>query len=670
MRTLALILLLLAPQEAKRPEPAEAERKAALKSIQDIFKDEYSRKSADDRRKLGRKLLEQAATTKDDAPSEYTLLQESRRLSAESGDVDTALRAVSELGRRFEIETLPLRAATLTAVSQAAKTPDDLSACALQYIALSDAASEALDLATAEKALTSAAALAKSAKNVALFSRVEAKVKRLSAHKSKLVAVKKAQEILAKDPEYAEANGLVGTFVSFTQEDWPRGLPFLAKGPKNGGRDAAELDLANPTDGPKQAELGDAWWSYAESAPEEHKKAIRRRASTWYERARAGLLGLAKAKVEKRLSEVPAPEVSVPADADPAAAERWKPTPPLTLSSKQATLRDAISTLVQESGTPISLGDVDPNTRIAYKIDAAGFTGTLEALCRAGGVAYAWNQEGTDIVLTKAKWLDTAWTHFGPFVLIGRVTKAPSDPAKSALFLYFDWEPQVKPVWYEIAVESVTSDAGAPIQVVVPQTGAGLTRDPNLQGRNHERAKIIPRREDQRDVVMIDPPVPVGKKLSSVRGKVDVYFPLKWSRARFDNPAPEAKAPAGPHQVSMSWFAPRKPEEPWIISFSLEMATVPVEKRYPVYGATLEAKVRFLDGGGKELAAEFQGGAGGTGFGTRETFQRGNRSWLVRGLPATETPKRAEIELVTDVWVRSYAFELKDVPHPALPGPK
>lgn len=57
----------------------------------------------------------------------------------------------------------------------------------------------------------------------------------------------------------------------------------------------------------------------------------------------------------------------------------------------------------------------------------------------------------------------------------------------------------------------------------------------------------------------------------------------------------------------------------------------------------------------------------GSGHGTRETFTSGGRSWPVRGIAKGESPKLAEIALVTDVWVRSYTFGLRDVPQPALP---
>lgn len=669
MRMPGLLILCLLFQDSRRPEPPEKTKQAALKTIQEIFKDDYARKTPEDRRKLGRKLLEQAAGTNDDPPSEFMLLQEARRLAAESGDARVAMAAVMELERRFEIDARVLRTTTLSSVSQASKTPEDLAACAVQYIALAEDAARLLDSAAAEKALASAASLAKSAKNIALLTRIDAKMKQLSAQKMKLTAATRAQEILAKDPEDAEANGVLGTFMAFDQEAWEKGLPYLIKGKKCSARDAAELELANPSEAAKQAELGDAWWSVSDSLADDQRRAVRRRASVWYERARQGLSGLAKAKIEKRLSEVPPPEVWVPPGADPAALDRWKPSAPVSISAKQGTLKDAVAQLGQETGTAIAMGDVDPSARVTYRVEQTGVLGALDALCRAGGVSYTWNQEGTELSLTKAKWWDTAPTHLGPFLLLGRAGGAPV-AGRTALWLYLDWEPSVKPVWYELTVDSVISDGGAVTRTTFPPR-TGIMQDPNLELRSSPRAtKYVRRREYQADYFLLDPPPAAGKMLSSVHGKADIFFPLKWGRARFDEPKSGDRASAGPHQISLSLVPPRKLDDPWFVGMELEMAAVPVEKRFALYGATLEAHARVQDSKGRPVAAEFVGNAGGSGFGTRETFTKGSRYWTVRGLPATETFKSVEFDLIIDVWRRNYSFELKDVPYSVPPAGK
>jgi hypothetical protein len=655
-----VLALLLSAQDARRPVPPEKDRQAAQKTIREVFKEEYAKKGLEDRRSLARKLLQQAGETKDDPASVHVLLSEARLLAAETGEADTSVRAVLELGKQFEIDALALRASTLATAAQAAKTPEDQSACVLQLLGLADDAVRSLEHAVAEKALSSASSLARSAKNLPLVSKVDARTKSIAAQKSKLAAVKKAQDTLTKTPDDPEANGLVGAYQCFVLEDWATGLPLLAKGAKGPAKDAALLDAADPQDAPAQAAIGDAWWAVAEGAPEENRKGIKRRASTWYAKAQAGLTGLAKAKVEKRLAEAPLPEPPAPAAADMASRDAWKPSPPLSIAASKATLKEAVTQLGLEADYAIALGDADPALRISYKAEGTGFVYALDSLCRSAGVDYSWDESG--IRLSKNKPREAATAGVGPFLLSGRVQLGPDGKA-TYLWLGTDWEPRVRPIWYEITLESLSGEAGTPVKHVIPQLETGYIRNPILSARVHPRSKLIPRRDHYRDLYPLDPPPAPGKKLASVRGRLDVFMPLTWSQARFEKPAAGNVAPAGPHQLKASLFPPRGADDAWIFGYSLQMATVPVEKRFALYGATLESRARFYNAAGRLIPGEPRGNSGGAGFGTAETLASGHRSFLAAGVPATETPTAIEFDLITDVWMRSYSFELRDVPN-------
>jgi hypothetical protein len=73
--------------------------------------------------------------------------------------------------------------------------------------------------------------------------------------------------------------------------------------------DAALKDLAaqeqRGVDGAKeQVALAEAWWKIAETRPNKSRGAIQNHAIVWYRRALPQLVGLEKAKVEKRLAQV------------------------------------------------------------------------------------------------------------------------------------------------------------------------------------------------------------------------------------------------------------------------------------------------------------------------------------------------------------------------------
>ena len=93
MKALSLLLIFmgLTLQDPRSPIPSESEQNQAEKTIREVFKDEYSRRTPAGAQVLGKKLLEQGLQTKDDIVSRYVLLRESAELGARGGDIATAL---------------------------------------------------------------------------------------------------------------------------------------------------------------------------------------------------------------------------------------------------------------------------------------------------------------------------------------------------------------------------------------------------------------------------------------------------------------------------------------------------------------------------------------------------------------------------------------------------
>ena len=102
---LHLAALPASSQEAadRKAVPDAAAQAQAEKLIRDVFKDEYARTSAADRLNLARKLLQQGIDTVDDPASRFVLFREARDLAAQAGDLETALTAVDEMARFFQV---------------------------------------------------------------------------------------------------------------------------------------------------------------------------------------------------------------------------------------------------------------------------------------------------------------------------------------------------------------------------------------------------------------------------------------------------------------------------------------------------------------------------------------------------------------------------------------
>src|SRR5262249_46049299 len=107
-----------------------------------------------------------------------------------------------------------------------------------------------------------------------------------------------------KTPTDASANEIVGRYYCLGKGDWSTGLPLLVQGKDASLKALAEKDTANPATPQAQTELADAWYEYGNALDPACVPQARLRALFWYEQAVAGLNGISKIKVEKRISEL------------------------------------------------------------------------------------------------------------------------------------------------------------------------------------------------------------------------------------------------------------------------------------------------------------------------------------------------------------------------------
>src|SRR6202012_3086047 len=93
----------------------------------------------------------------------------------------------------------------------------------------------------------------------------------------------------------------VGRFYALRKGQWTVGLPHLAMGSDARLRDLATQDLQHPIDGLQQAELGDAWWDYAQSTTSTTRAHIEEHARHWYSLAQPNLAGLTLTRIQSRM---------------------------------------------------------------------------------------------------------------------------------------------------------------------------------------------------------------------------------------------------------------------------------------------------------------------------------------------------------------------------------
>lgn len=306
MRLLLLAgTLLLAPtQEDKRlPVPSVQDQKASEKLIREIFKDDYSKNGPSDKAALAAKLVRQASDTKDDVPARYVLLREARDLSAQLGDLRTLLQVTDDLLREFDLPPIGFKHAAYGSIAPNVKTLEDQQRLAQAYMALAREAALGGDGDGAQKAAAAATSLARKAKDLALVGKADATTKEVAELRGKVDAFKKALETLASSPDDAPSNQIVGEWYCFIQGDWEKGLAYLAKG--TDFKLTAQAELKKPGSASDQAALGDYWWDLSEKKTGAVKENLRKRGSYWYSAAIGQLTGLTRARIEKRLKDVP-----------------------------------------------------------------------------------------------------------------------------------------------------------------------------------------------------------------------------------------------------------------------------------------------------------------------------------------------------------------------------
>ncbi|HUY87377.1 MAG TPA: SUMF1/EgtB/PvdO family nonheme iron enzyme [Pirellulales bacterium] len=290
---------------ADRALPPAAKIEAAKKLVAETFAKELSQS---DKAPAVKAMLELAEKTTGDAPSQAALYLSAAEIAARIGDTRLAFDAVDQLARAFDVDELAAKGTLLDLAAGSAKTNEARMSVANRGLELADAAVSAGKFDLAESALKAAAGASAKLRDANL--RKEIAAKRRSVEKARKQASRVESEIadarkkLAANPDDSAANESLGKHLAFDLGDWAAGLKHLAKGKDSQLRAVAVVDRSADGDSAAMAKAGDLWWSLAESAADARDKlGYQSRAVFWYTRAAVGLSGLAKARLEKRISE-------------------------------------------------------------------------------------------------------------------------------------------------------------------------------------------------------------------------------------------------------------------------------------------------------------------------------------------------------------------------------
>ncbi|HZZ73489.1 MAG TPA: hypothetical protein VFE24_14640 [Pirellulales bacterium] len=309
-------------ERVRAPIPSGAAQASALKLANDVFGREIAKANTPERRAaVTDKLVKESRDPTEDAVNVYVLLKMAAEQADGADNLALILQVQNAISDRF---ATPARAALLAALSSFVKNPATKSA---SQLAAAEAALKAAEGARDDEDFADGLALARLAYEVVqdrpegakLKAQIVALGKDLKTEQAAQEQLAAAQAALHANPQDAAANLMVGRweFIHGRDGAWTH----LAASQDATLRALALQELAPPQQGAAQVDLADAWSAAAKTFQRAAERARGfEQARLWYSRALGSVVGLTKAKVEKRIQEVAADAHSAAAASDPSAS--------------------------------------------------------------------------------------------------------------------------------------------------------------------------------------------------------------------------------------------------------------------------------------------------------------------------------------------------------------
>jgi hypothetical protein len=295
------------PAVKKLSVPSPAEQEKIAKDLDSIYK--VTHVSAKDKA-----LAEEMLKTADEpgsTPSErYMLLMKAASLAADLGEFDGAFQAIDTIDAAYDIDPLAAKQMVLDDAVKTATGTNPLIALVAAALTVIDQAiaADQFDAAMATIAIAKKA-IAKRPADARLHKDADERLthlkREIAALQAAYAGVDEAQKTLAKKSDDPAGNLAVGRWYCLLKNDWPRGLPLLAKSGDERFQPLAKQELAGNLDTKTQLQIADGWWDAAAKETDLAGDNARLHASEIYRTVLPNLESpLKKIAIEQRLVEV------------------------------------------------------------------------------------------------------------------------------------------------------------------------------------------------------------------------------------------------------------------------------------------------------------------------------------------------------------------------------
>lgn len=303
---------------APKAAPVDVTRRAAVpdasklkdseKIIRDLYKEQYAKKAAADRKALARLLLDQALKTPDDPVAAWVLYREAQDQAVQGFDPRLAIESIDASAKVFDLDPLPAKAAALAALAKTPRNPEDSATLAAEYFALMDDQVAADQFDAADKAAVAALQAARRTNDAATIARATTRAREIAESKTRFAALKGVLQTLATKPDDPAANLEMGQYLCYVKGNWDLGPRFLVKGSDSVLKALAEKELAMPVAANDKAALADGWFDVAQKETSPLRRGqLLSHAGALYESALPDASGLLRIRIEKRMETAKPP---------------------------------------------------------------------------------------------------------------------------------------------------------------------------------------------------------------------------------------------------------------------------------------------------------------------------------------------------------------------------
>jgi hypothetical protein len=300
------------PAEPKEPEviervavPSAQQLDKARGSVLEILGEEIAAaQKPDDHLELCNRLLELARETKDDAASQYVLVEQAAEQAVFAHDMARAQTVVEELDSRFEVDVWTVKAELVQRANELLRTAQNRRQLARHSLELAQDLIQAERFDLADDIAQIAVVAATRIRDAELGRAARQSREQVQHAKRRRKDAQRALRQLATDPSDPGMNLVYGRYLCFQRGKWTEGVSHLSKGAHEALRNAAKLDAVDPSAADEQARVADAWYEAAKLVERADRPSVQQRFLYWARKAEPKLTGLAQAHVAKRIEEV------------------------------------------------------------------------------------------------------------------------------------------------------------------------------------------------------------------------------------------------------------------------------------------------------------------------------------------------------------------------------